>query len=333
MAGDTGATPSASGGTGRGRSQSTANAADPRSRAMRAQGLSRPVKSMVLVLAGILIGITLVGIRATAQTDPPKAGTAKTQCQYFSRGGPCAPIMSTYDYSGRKEGDISLVWAKLGPMHVVGTTYVSTPPVPGMYEVFKRTFTWTSAPDVEIVGVYEVHEVGAGFKYKKLSSGKHSGHATITDVRGTSGPILVLQGRRISTAGISSTATTAKTKECPLAPNNLPCHGTTIESAYAYSGYKEGDLSLVWAKLGPDRKVGTTYVSTPPVPGMREVFKRTFTWHSVASVEIVGVYEVHFKGSHANYRKLPSGKHSGHATLTEVRGGTAVTLNLQGRRI
>jgi hypothetical protein len=273
MAGDTGETPSASGRGGHGRSQSKANAAAPRSRAMRAQGLSRPVKSMVLVLAGILIGITLVSIRAVAQTDSPKAGTAKAQCQYFSRGGPCAPIMSTYDYSGRKEGDLSLVWAKLGPVHVVGTTYVSTPPVPGMYEVFKRTFTWTSAPDVEIVGVYEVHEVGAGFKYKKLSSGKHSGHAAITDVRGTSGPILVLQGRRMSTAGMSSAvsfgagdrtaAVAAKTRECPLAPSNVPCHGTTIESAYAYSGYKEGDLSLVWAKLGPDRKVDWINLSGP----------------------------------------------------------------------
>jgi hypothetical protein len=120
---------------------------------------------------------------------------------------------------------------------------------------------------------------------------------------------------------------------CPRAPANVPCHGTTIESAYAYYGYKEGDISLISVKLGPERKVGTTYVSAQPVPGMYEVIKRTFTWHSVDNVEIVAVYEVEDVGRGFRHKKLPSGKHSGHATITDAAGGSSPILLLQGRRI
>jgi hypothetical protein len=134
-------------------------------------------------------------IATRLQAAPPKAVTAKTSCQYYSRGGPCAPIMSVYTYSDYKEGDLSLIWAKPGPEHKTGTTYVSGP-FPGTYEVFKRTFAWKSIASVEIVGVYIVHEVGRGFSYKKLTSGPHGGHATLTDVDDGSAPILVLQGRR-----------------------------------------------------------------------------------------------------------------------------------------
>ncbi len=103
------------------------------------------------------------------------------------------------------------------------------------------------------------------------------------------------------------TTGSAAARECPIAPAGVPCHGTTIESAYTYSGYHEGDLSLIWTKLSPQHKVGTTYVSAEPVPGIRQVFKRTLTWHSLPDVEIVAAYEYEDVGRGFRHKQLPTG--------------------------
>jgi hypothetical protein len=130
----------------------------------------------------------------------------------------------------------------------------------------------------------------------------------------------------------STVASATKARECPLAPANLPCHGTTIESVYTYFGYHEGDLSLIRAKLSPNQIVGHVH-KTWPTPGEYEINERTFTWHSVASVEIVGVYVVHEVGAGFSYKKLPSGKHNGQAKLTAITDGSTPSLVLQGRHI
>jgi hypothetical protein len=126
---------------------------------------------------------------------PPKARIAKAHCQFASEGGPCAPIMSIYNYWSYSEGDLKLINLKRSPNKIVGHVH-KTWPTPGEYEVNERTLTWHSVPSVEIIGVYILREVGKGFSYKKLPTGKHSGHTKLTAVTSGSTPSLVLQGRR-----------------------------------------------------------------------------------------------------------------------------------------
>jgi hypothetical protein len=155
-----------------------------------------PLRRPGLILSTVL-ALALLTAPAIAQPVPMTATAAKTHCQYYSKGGPCAPIMSVYTYSGYHEGDLKLIWAKLEPQHKVGTTYVSAEPVPGTRQVFKRIVAWASLPDVEITAAYVVHVVGKGFSYRKLPTGKHSGQVTLIEIEGDGGPILLLQGRRI----------------------------------------------------------------------------------------------------------------------------------------
>jgi len=116
---------------------------------------------------------------------------------------------------------------------------------------------------------------------------------------------------------------------CQYASPGGPC--APIMSSYTYWGFSEGDLSLIKAKLGPNKIVGHVYKSFP-TPGEYSVNERTFTWHSVAAVEIVGAYILHFKGSHGVYTKVPSGEHSGHTSMKETQGTSSPPiLVLQGR--
>jgi hypothetical protein len=251
---------------------------------------------LAAALLGALAVVLVASFPATAQPASVEATAAKASCQYYSRGGPCAPIMSVYTYSGYREGDLKLISAKLGPEQKVGKTYVSTPPVPGMYEVVKRTFTWHAASGIEIVGVYLVHEVGRGFTYKKLPTGKHSGQVKLTDVIGSSEPILLLQGRRVQAAPShyrqkASTATT-KGSSCAhpyrvfwLVPGvDIP----PIDRGNKTPGEMAGDTRLIKASaayLGPLPRNPTPTVGRfgaswkPEVRGLKVCTARlTFTW-------------------------------------------------------
>lgn len=319
--------------------------------AHRGQRSGTPKALGACLLAVVVMGLAPASSesRVLSGAQTVKAVTAKRPCPLAPANVPChgTTIESAYAYYGYKEGDISLISVKLGPERKVGTTYVSAQPVPGMYEVIKRTFTWHSVASIEIVAVYEVEVVGRGFRHKKLPSGKHSGHATITDAAGGSSPILLLQGRHAQatqslhsldehrtnpSASVPATTTPAATAKthCQYPSVGGPC--APIMSIYTYFGYHEGDLSLIRAKLSPNQIVGHVH-KTWPTPGEYEVNQRTFTWHSVPSVEIVGVYIQRGVGKGFSYTKLPTGKHSGHAKLTAVTDGSTPSLVLQGRRI
>lgn len=277
-------------------------------------------------LGACLLALAIMGLSPAVGSSRTPASTAKTHCQYASVGGPCAPIMSIYNYFGYHEGDLSLIRAKLSPNQIVGHVH-KTWPTPGEYEVNERTFTWHSVASVEIVGVYIQRGVGRGFSYKKLPTGKHSGQAKLTAITDGSTPNLVLQGRNI-TSRESSRVASAATAHCQYYSVGGPCQ--PIMSVYTFSGYHEGDLSLIRAKLSPTEVVGHVY-KTWPTPGYYNTYQRTFTWHAAPRVELVGAYIVHFKGKHATYTTLPSGKHGGHATITDAAGGSSPILVLQGR--
>jgi hypothetical protein len=88
----------------------------------------------------------------------------------------------------------------------------------------------------------------------------------------------------------------------------------------------------VKATAGATSVVGRVY-ETYPDPGYDEVTKRTFTWYSAASVEIVAVYVVHQGIRTQSYQKVATGTHSGRGVLTDVKGLNPTLLLLQGRRI
>jgi hypothetical protein len=231
--------------------------------------------------------------------------------------------MSIYNYFGYHEGDLSLIRAKLGPNKIVGHVH-KTWPTPGEYEVNERTFTWHSASNVEIVGVYILREVGKGFSYKKLPTGKHSGQAKLTAVTGGSTPSLVLQGRHVASAAASRTRCT------PLLTGE-PCRGP-IQTAYSYTGLGGGDLSYLWARPGPEVPLGRRLKTFPPPAYYAPVSKRTFTWHAKPGIEIAAVYVVHSLTRRYIYQQVASGLHSGHATLTTASNDpNPPLLLLEGR--
>ena len=129
-------------------------------------------------------------------THSARAATAKAKCPFFSKGGPClGTLMSDYSYEGEGGQSDQLMKAKFGPREVVGTRY-QLEPAPGQYHLTQHKVTWHSVASVEILAVYEVHEVRNGFKYHKLPSGRHRGHAKLTAWEDTDPPILVLFGDR-----------------------------------------------------------------------------------------------------------------------------------------
>jgi hypothetical protein len=85
-----------------------------------------------------------------------------------------------------------------------------------------------------------------------------------------------------------------------------------------YSGYKEGPLSLIKLTLGPSRKIAGEELEGG---GTRhEIDQRQVSWHSVANVEVVAVFILHRpKLRRFVYQAVPTGRHSGHTTLTDLK--------------
>ena len=292
----------------------------------------KPAERLALVLCGALVMALLIGFHVEARKNQPArvtvAHTAQS-CKPISRHEPClAPIQSVYAYAGEGSGDVTYIHARAGKETVVGEVFESSP-FPGMYQVTKRTFSWHAVAGVAIVAVFV--ETGGGihpFVYRRVPSGTHSGHATLTAIRENKVPLLLLEGRRIQTSTQAKAVTASAS--CQSDFRGVPCKGP-IESLYAYDGYGSDQTSYLWAKAGPTEKVGERF-ATNPFPRDYPVTQRTFTWHSRFNIEIVAVYVIHrpLRG-HPTYQKLSTGRHSGHATLTFVGSGTPPLLLLQGR--
>ena len=293
----------------------------------------KPAERLALVLCGALVMALLIGFHVEARKNQPArvtvAHTAQS-CKPISRHEPClAPIQSFYAYAGEGGGDVTYIHARAGKKKVVGQVYEETPR-PGLWQVTKRTFTWHSVAGVTIVAVFV--ETGGGihpFVYRRVPSGPHSGHTTLTAIFDNTTPGLLLEGRRIQTS-TQAKAATANTR-CQSDFRGVPCLGP-IESSYAYNGYGSDQTSKLWAKPGPTEKVGERF-ETNPFPRDYEVTQRTFTWHSRSNIEIVAVYVIHRPlRSHPTYQRLSTGPHSGHATLTDVADQTSPLLLMEGRR-
>src|ERR1700722_8091358 len=111
----------------------------------------------------------------------------------------------------------------------------------------------------------------------------------------------------------------AQAAQTPCKPisRHEPCLAP-IQSFYAYAGEGSGDTTYIKAKAGKRKVAGEVYEETPR-PGLWQVTKRTFTWHSVAGVRIVAVFVVHGGFTQPlTYQRVRSGPHSGRVTLTAV---------------
>jgi hypothetical protein len=114
------------------------------------------------------------------------------------------------------------------------------------------------------------------------------------------------------------------TGHCSRIAPNQPCFGP-IESVYAYSGFSEGETSLIKATFGRSHPLDEAHPF---------IERRSVSWHSVRGVKIVAVFVVtrtripklvfHFK------RVL----HTNHVVLTMNRSSNAAPpmLLLQGRK-
>jgi hypothetical protein len=122
-----------------------------------------------------------------------------------------------------------------------------------------------------------------------------------------------------------ATARIASTRCVPISRGE-PCLAP-IQSVYDYPGLGSGAVTYIHAKAGPVTEIGKNAEDEP-------ITERTFTWHSIPSVKIVAVFVVTGVGitGKYHYQRVPTGEHSGHATLT---GGYRrnPTLLLEGERI
>jgi hypothetical protein len=270
-----------------------------------------------VIAIGLMPAVSSSRVPTAATSETKHSAAAAKECPLAPFNVPChgTTIESAYTFSGYREGDLSLISAKLGPVHKLGMTYVPTPPVPGMYEVDRRTITWHSLADVEIVAVYEVEVVGRGFRHKKLPTGTHSGKATITDTAGGSSPYFLFQGRRVARA-----ASVARAYTCRNIARHAPCMGP-IASEFAYEGRGGGDLAYIRAHAGPEVKTGKTADGYP-------IDERTFTWHSAPGVTVVaafvvGVISTPDSNTYTFHRVSlgRTGSHSGEVTLKAIIGG------------
>jgi hypothetical protein len=241
----------------------------------------------------------LVGVFALA----PSAAAKSVPCP-TSPHEPCkGPIEVATTYSGFKEGPLSLIKLTLGPSRkIAGETdeYGGT-----FHEVDQRRVSWHSVPSVEVVAAFILHRPKAGrFIYQPISTSKHSGHVTLTDVRDSNAsPLLIVQGRKIAghSAGQSS-----KPSHCPF--HGVPCLGS-LETYYAFNKNTAGATHLLIAHLGPEEPAGTDAAG-------HELLQRQFQWHTAPDVKIVAAFEVVAPYKHpVRIKRLTTGPHSGRVTF------------------
>jgi hypothetical protein len=148
------------------------------------------------------------------------------------------------------------------------------------------------------------------------------------------GACLALLGMGLAPVSTSRAlpATDSQT-HCKSQLQGEPCKGP-IRTLYSYTGLGSGDLSYIWAKPGPEVSLGRRLKTFPPPAYYAPVSKRTFTWHTKPSIEIVAVYVVRSLTRRYTYQKVASGLHSGQATLTTNNDDpNPPLLLLEGRKM
>ncbi len=116
----------------------------------------------------------------------------------------------------------------------------------------------------------------------------------------------------------TATATATTSKRCVSFVDGAPCLGP-IEALYPMSGRAGGAVHSLPAKLGPEVEIGKE-------PNGEPIMRRSVSWRAAAHVALVAAYvmaPIVKNGKAAfSFRRIPTGAHSGHVTLTAANNET-----------
>jgi hypothetical protein len=256
----------------------------------------------------------------------PSAVSAQKRCVPLDRNAPClGRIQSGYAFSGLGGGALSLIRAKLSPEEEIGRNAARDP-------ILQRTFTWHSIASVKMVAVYVVSQIGqtGTYRFHRVPTGTHSGHVTLTAVVDVRIPTLLLEGERTASRAVASVAAT----HCKSFTTETPCIGP-IQTLFAFTGKTGGAVHSIKATRGPEEEVGKNPQGAP-------IERRRFAWHAVGGIKLVAAFvlaplskngEAIRVGGKFRWvvHRIPTGSHSGTATLTASEGiGLAPFLLVEG---
>jgi hypothetical protein len=253
-------------------------------------------------LAGCLMAALIVAVLlAVGSAFGSPSALAGGQCHRFSPGQPClGPIVAEYNYEDRFSGGATWLFkASFGPIRALDAIHpfntqriVSWHPVRGVTMVAAFIVTRTNKPKLR-------------FHYKRVPTGPHSGHVTLTSVTVNgfpTAPLLLLEG---SKAGVNASAHQAS--RCIF--RGVPCLGD-LETYYAFNGNTAGATRSLVARLGPEEPAGINAQGDPLV-------KRKLHWRTSRGVKLVAAFEVIAPSEHhVHIRRLATGAHSGEVTFT-----------------
>jgi hypothetical protein len=258
------------------------------------------IRAVLGICTGIVVAV--IGLPTSVSYGFP-AQAASTSCRSVFPEVPClGPLQSDYDYAGEGYGDLGYVWAKAGPEKVIGHVYMKEP-APGEYEVLQRTFTFHTKRGVELAAVYVLRGGDHGH-YRYQSVPIQNGHVTLTAVRDTSPPILLLEAKREPNAPPEHHEPNCYVRE-------VPCLGR-IQTLFAFNGKVGGAVSLIHVSAGTEESDGTT-------PNGKPIMQRRVSWRSAPSVSIVVAYVLTIdrenKKTGWHIQRIPTAAHSGQTTL------------------
>ncbi len=122
-------------------------------------------------------------------------------------------------------------------------------------------------------------------------------------------------------SGTYAEATATASKHCVSFVDGAPCLGP-IEAYYSMSGgsgWGGGAVRSIPAKLGPEVEIGKE-------PNGEPIMRRSLSWRAVSGVTLAAAYvmaPIVKNGKAAfSFRRIPTGAHSGHVTLTAANNET-----------
>lgn len=287
-------------------------------------------KRAILTIA-VVMTVSVGGVFAATSDGHRMTAHLAASCTSRYPEVPClGPLQSEYAFAGSGYGALSSVRAKFGPIKVIGHVYKKEP-APGQYEVLQSTVTVVTGRGVELAAAYELRGGNHGHYHYQRVTPNH-GQITLTGVRDGSLPILLLEARRSRNAPPEHHEPSCYIRE-------VPCLGR-LEALYPFSGRNGGATGSYRVTLGAEEHTGTSPEGTP-------ILRRSFTWRSVASVELVAAFILTVRVEHGKavmehgrykwrWQRVPTGPHSGETTLTtdqSYNSGLQPYLLLEGKQM
>jgi hypothetical protein len=157
-----------------------------------------------------------------------------------------------------------------------------------------------------------------------MGAGRHKQSRKLGVLAGGLVAVVTIMGLSPAVSSSRNPLATVTQSHCYV--KEVPCLGV-VQALYTFTGKAGGALRSIHAKLGPEEETGNTPEGMP-------IMRRSVTWKSVASVRLVVAYVLTIVAEHWRIHRVPTGVHSGHATLTtEPQNPEPVPyLLLEGRK-